>query len=207
MINRNKMQSAALALAGIAVLSVASFAMPAMKGKMMNGKMMNGHKMMSGKMMAGRERVMLMASPLAKNAGLQGAMGSSLVDVKNGTVSFSVTLAKGTSLPKGSVLEGWLSTAGKSTASMNDQKYGPAFGKKDAAAKPRAIPYALSTGALHRAGSRTYSGRFKIANSLMPYGAVAITLESDGNAGNYDPRPGTPVLVGMIKKTTMMAKM
>lgn len=193
--------TAALALIGVAAMSVASFAMPAMKGKMMHG-----HKMMSSKMMSGRERVMLMPSPLAKNAGLQGATGSSLVDVKNGTVSFSVTLAKGTSLPKGSVLEGWLSTAGKSTASMNDQKYGPAFGKKDVATKSRKIPYALSTGVLHRVNSRTYTGRFKIANSLMPYGAVAITLESDGNAGNYDPRPGTPLLVGMIKHT-MMAKM
>lgn len=150
-------------------------------------------------------RVEMMASPLAKNAGLQAATGFADVDVEKGTVDITVTLADGSALPAGVVLEGWLSSAGRkggpgmSSASERDQKYGPAFGMKGVAATSRDIPYALSTGVLKRQGDgRTYVGRFKIDNVLTPYGAVAVTLESDGNMGAYDPRPGTPLMSGML---------
>lgn len=153
-------------------------------------------------------RVKLLPTPLAKNAGLQGATGFADVDVDKGTVKITVTLAAGTRLPAGTVLEGWLVDAGRkggpgmSHASDRDQKYGVAFGNEEFAALSRDIPYALSTGILRlRAGStRTYVGSFKIDNTLAPYNAVVITLESDGNQGTYDPRPGTPVLAGEIAK-------
>lgn len=120
--------------------------------------------------------------------------------MRRGTVDLRVTLAPGTRLPAGTALEGWLTTAGKATASTADQKFGPAFGKEDVAMKSRAIPYALSTGLLRRVGgSRTYVGHFKIDNPLTPYGGVAVTLESDNNVGVYDPRPGTPLMGGMIR--------
>lgn len=152
--------------------------------------------------------IRMLAFPPAKNASLQDATGRADVDVKGGTVDLKVQLAPGTSLPEGTVLEGWLSTSGKETASEADQKYGPAFGKKDVAEKSRAIPYALSTGLLHRVGkSRTYVGHFHIDNNLTPYGAVAVTLESDGNMGNYDPRAGTPFMGGMIKTDSMKPMM
>lgn len=147
-----------------------------------------------------RQSITMMPLPPAKNAGLEKAMGNAKVDMKHGTVKLAVTLAPGTSLPRGTVLEGWLSTAGKSTTSSADEKYGPAFGKKELSMKADQVPYALSTGLLYRKGnSRTYVGTFQIDNSLTPYGAVAGTLESDGNTGNYDPRPGTPFMAGMIK--------
>lgn len=150
-------------------------------------------------------RVQMMASPAARNAGLQAATGYADVDVAGGTVAITVTLAEGSSLPDGVALEGWLSSAGRkggpgrSSASERDQKYGPAFGMRAVAATSRDLPYALSTGVLKRQGDgRTYVGRFKIDNTLAPYGAVAVTLESDGNTGAYDPRPGTPLLSGML---------
>lgn len=153
-------------------------------------------------------RVKLLPTPLAKNAGLQGASGVAEVDVEQGSVKITVTLAAGTSLPAGSVLEGWVVDAGRkggpgmSHASNRDQKYGPAFGNPEFAEISRDIPYALSTGRLrpHAGSTRTYVGNFKIDNTLMPYNAVVVTLESDGNKGAYDPRPGTPVLVGEIEK-------
>lgn len=165
----------------------------------------------NGKMMAGMKgRVKMMADPLAERAGLQSATGHAEVDVDKGTVELTVMLADGTQLPEGTVLEGWLSTAGRkggpgmSTASERDQKYGPAFGKEDLAMQSRDIPYALSTGLLKRKGnSQTYVGKFKIDNPLTPYGAVAVTLESDGNVGTYDPRPGSPLMAGMIKEGMM----
>lgn len=153
-------------------------------------------------------RVKLSPTPLAKNAGLQGATGFADVDVEKGSVRITVTLAAGTKLPMESVLEGWLVDAGRkggpgmSHASDRDQKYGVAFGNQEFAALSRDIPYALSTGLLRlRAGStRTYVGSFKIDNALTPYNAVVVTLESDGNRGAYDPRPATPVLAGEIGK-------
>jgi len=153
-------------------------------------------------------RVKLQPTPLAKNAGLGGATGFADVDVDKGTVKITVQLAAGTHLPMGSVLEGWVVDAGRkggpgmSHASEKDQKYGAAFGNEEFTTLSRDIPYALSTGILRsRGGSvRTYVGSFKIDNTLGPYNAVVITVESDGNKGAYDPRPGTPVLVGEIAK-------
>lgn len=154
------------------------------------------------------KRVKLQPTPLAKNAGLGGATGFADVDVDKGTVKITVQLAAGTHLPMGSVLEGWVVDAGRkggpgmSHASEKDQKYGTAFGNEEFATLSRDIPYALSTGILRsRGGSmRTYVGSFKIDNTLAPYNAVVITVESDGNKGAYDPRPGTPVLAGEIAK-------
>jgi len=154
------------------------------------------------------KKVTLAPTPLAKNAGLERATGSALVDVDAGTVSITVTLATGSRVPAGSVLEGWVVDAGRkggpgmSHASEKDQRYGAAFGDPSFASLSRDLPYALSTGILKlRPGStRTYVGTFKIANTLVPYNAVVVTLESDGNAGAYDPRPGTPVLAGEIAK-------
>lgn len=153
-------------------------------------------------------RVKLQPTPLAKNAGLGGASGFADVDVDKGTVKITVQLAAGTHLPMGSVLEGWVVDAGRkggpgmSHASEKDQKYGAAFGNEEFATLSRDLPYALSTGILKsRGGSmRTYVGSFKIDNTLAPYNAVVITVESDGNKGAYDPRPATPVLAGEIPK-------
>jgi len=156
------------------------------------------------------EQIKMMVDPAARKAGLQNASGSADVSVEKGTVDITVTLAEGSSLPAGTVLEGWLSTAGRkggpgmSSASERDQKYGPAFGKKDAAKLSRDLPYALTTGVLRsKDNGRTYTGHFQIDNVLTPYGAVAVTLESDGNTGNYDPRPGSPLMAGMIKADMM----
>lgn len=158
----------------------------------------------------GADSIRLMTTPLAEKAGLQNATGSAEVDAKNGIVNFVVTLPEGTSLPAGSVLEGWVVSAGTkggpgpSSSSDADHKFGPSFGMPEFSMTVREIPYALCTGVLLQKGStNTYVGRFRIQNSLMPYSAAVVTIETDGNAGNYDPRPGTPVLKGMIKAGMM----
>ena len=193
---------------------------PAMMKMMMMDKMMAGmskgeKKMMSGLMMmrAGEVRVPMMTSPPAANAGLQDATGFADVNVAGGMVEIVVFLPEGKALPAGSVLEGWLSSAGRkggpgpSTASDADQKFGPAFGMAELSKEARDVPYALSTGLLRRIGNtQTYYGHFMIDNPLTPYAAVAITVESDGNVGNYDPRPGSPLMAGMIGMGMMMGK-
>jgi len=150
-------------------------------------------------------KVTLVPTPLAKNAGLQDAIGQAEVNVAGGNVRIVVSVPAGVQVPEGSVLEGWLVSAGTrggpgmSHASDADQKYGPAFGNPEFAKASREIPYALSTGLLRQqSDKRTFVNRFHIDNTLTPYGAVVVTIESDGNQGAYDPRPGTPVLVGEI---------
>ena len=202
----HKTLSAAL-LAALALGNASAFAQDKMMGdkmmpdKMMMDKMMSGMSksekmMMQGMMMmrAGEVRVPLMTSPPAANAGLQDATGFADVNVAGG-----------------SVMEGWLSSAGRkggpgpSTASDADQKFGPAFGMAELSNEARDVPYALSTGVLRRIGNtQTYFGRFQIDNALTPYAAVAVTVESDGNVGAYDPRPGSPLMAGMIAKGMMM---
>ncbi len=150
--------------------------------------------------------VQLKAKPNAGKAGLEAVTGMAKVDMGKSNVTITVTLPEGKSLPQGSVLEGWLSTAGDaggpgpSTSSKKDEKYGVAAGMAQLAKLTSEAPYALSTGVLVRKGdSQTYIGQFHIDNELTPYAAVAVTLESDGNTGNYDPRPGSPLLDGMLK--------
>lgn len=223
---------ALLAGATLAAHVVPSLAMPMMPSdKMMMPMMETSDKMMMDKMMMDMSkddqkmmnktmmmsmtdrRVMLKTSPPAAKAGLQNASGFADVNVERGMVEIVVTLPPGTSLPAGTALEGWLSTAGNkggpgpSTASMEDQKFGPAFGMEGLAMESRDVPYALSTGLLRRVGqSQTYYGQFMIDNSLAPYAAVAVTLETDGNTGKYDPRPGSPFMAGMIGEAMMMGK-
>jgi hypothetical protein len=167
----------------------------------------------AGMMAAGERRIKMMTAPTAATAGLQNATGWADVDVARGKVELVVMLPEGAQLPANTALEGWLSTAGRkggpgpSTASERDQKFGPAFGMADLASQSRDIPYALSTGLLRRVGnSRTYVGRFHIDNPLTPYAAIAVTLETDGNMGAYDPRPGSPLMDGMIAMGMMMGK-
>lgn len=152
------------------------------------------------------KEVQLKAKPNAGKVGLEAVTGVANVDVEKGDATITVTLPEGKSLPQGSVLEGWLSTAGdaggpgRSTSSKKDEKYGEAGGKAELAKLASQAPYALSTGVLsHNGDSQTYVGHFHIDNELTPYSAVAVTLESDGNTGSYDPRPGSPLLDGMIK--------
>ena len=178
-----KLLPAAL-LAALALGQASAFAADKMMGKemmpdkMMADKMMAGmsksdKKMMTSVMMmrAGEVRVPMMTSPPAANAGLQDATGLADVNVAGGMVEIVVTLPDGKTLPAGSVLEGWLSSAGRkggpgpSTASDADQKFGPAFGMAELSNEARDVPYALSTGILRRVGNtQTYFGRFQIDN-------------------------------------------
>lgn len=140
----------------------------------------------------------LTPTPLAQKAGLGGSSGTAKVDAEKGKVEIRVENA---TVPQGSVLEGWV-VALPPTASNADSKSGPPFGDENIARLSESIPYALSTGTLKKSGN-SYKGKFQIDNSLAPYNAVVVTLESDGNRGNYDPRPGTPVLMGKIAGDAM----
>lgn len=142
---------------------------------------------------------------LAQNANLSRATGAASIRREEGTVEIDAVLADGVSLPEGSVLAGWLVDAGKlgglgeASVSEADQRYGTPFANVDFSGRVDDAPYALSLGALAWDSVRGslylfYAG----GTALAPYDAVMVTLESDGNRGNFDPRPGTPILIGAI---------
>jgi hypothetical protein len=151
--------------------------------------------------------VTLAPTPLAANAGLENATGTAYVQVRRGTVIIVVNLG-GAELPEGSVLEGWVVDPGTeggpgggaavSSVSDADEVYGTPFGDANIDMLVDKAAYALSTGVLRPMGNGTYKGSFSIDNNLTPYNAVVVTLESDGNGMNYDPRPGTPIIAGAL---------
>ena len=153
--------------------------------------------------------VTLGATPLAANASLEAATGSAtLYSDGSSAIDFSISL-NGSAGPEGClVLEGWVVDAGLfggpgvSNASDGDEAHGPPFG--DIAmvglnAAVEAAPYALSTGVAADNGDGTLSASYRIpGDNFGPFDAFVVTLESDCNDHGFDPRPGTPVLIGMI---------
>jgi hypothetical protein len=144
-------------------------------------------------------------TPLAANAGLEDTTATAHLQIDKGTVVITVHM-NGAVLPAGTVLEGWVvdpgldggpGGAGVSSVSDVDEVYGVPFGDANIDMLVDDAAYALSTGVLKPLGNGNYQGRFSIDNNLSPYNAVVVTLESDGNGENYDPRPGTPVLAGL----------
>lgn len=150
--------------------------------------------------------VYLISISLAENLNLATASGLATIDRSGGRAAVDVVLPVGVTLPAGNALEAWLVDAGRSgglgasSVSEADQKYGTPFANMDFSASVDSAPFAASLGALTWDEARgswhlMYGGQA----DLTPYDAVMITVESDNNAGNYDPRPGTPVLIGKIE--------
>ena len=149
--------------------------------------------------------VTLNATPFANEAGLGDVTGYAHVVSDDGHIHI-VLEPNGAALMGDSVLEGWVVDAGlaggpgETNASDADEVYGVAFGDEAADAAVEAAPYALSTGVLESTMDDTWEVIFDIPDyNFSPYDAVVITLESDGNSlDGFDPRPGTPVFLGLI---------
>lgn len=146
--------------------------------------------------------VTLAADASAANAGLQNSSGVALLQESLGQVHVTVDLG-GAQLPAGTVLEGWVVDAGllggpgTTSVSDDDELYGTPFDNSTFDEMVENAPYALSTGVLEKQGNG-YAVNFRVNNNLSPYDAVVVTLESDGNGQDYDPRPGSIVVAGPI---------
>jgi len=143
---------------------------------------------------------------LSQNAKLQRSVGIAKVGIIEGKVEVDVILEEGTALPEGSVLGAWLVDAGnlgglgEKSVSDLDQQYGTPFANVDFSKKVDDAPFALYLGRLEWSALRESLHLFYEVNDILtPFDAVMITLESDGNNQNFDPRPGTPIMIGEIK--------
>lgn len=154
--------------------------------------------------------VELGATPLAANANLEAMTGSATLNSDgSSSIDFSINL-NGSAGPEGClVLEGWVVDAGLfggpgvSNSNDGDEALGLPFGDIEGVgldAAVEAAPYALSTGVAADNGDGTLSASYSIPGyNFGPFDAFVVTLESDCNDYGFDPRPGTPVLIGMIE--------
>ncbi|MDD9957114.1 MAG: hypothetical protein OXP68_12950 [Anaerolineaceae bacterium] len=145
------------------------------------------------------------ATPFAEQAGLGEVTGFAFFD-SDGARLFINLVPNGASLPQGTVLEGWVVDAGRfagsgTNASVADQTYGPPFGDLAMDVLVSAAPYALGTGVLQLDTEGNWSLDFHIPNyNFSPYDVVVVTAESDGNAGDWDPRPGAPFFTAGMRE-------
>ncbi len=134
---------------------------------------------------------------VAEEVGLGGVTGAVTFDSSYGSLFINL-IPNGAELPEGTVLEGWLVAEACSLSKFSycvaDELYGPGFGDPGLNVLASAAPYALSTGVLLEDEAGNWSLDYHIPNyNFSPYDGVVITAESDGNSGDWDPRPGTPV--------------
>ena len=95
---------------------------------------------------------------------------------------------------------GKLGGLGETSVSDADQQYGTPYANVSFSNSVDDVPYAFSLGTLMWDELReSYYMFFEAKDNLSPYDAVMITIESDSNGINYDPRPGTPIMIGEIK--------
>lgn len=144
------------------------------------------------------------ATLFAEEAGLGEVKGFAYFDRASANLFINL-IPDGASLPPGAVLEGWLVDAGRFAlsdynAGVADQTYGPPFGDLALDVLVSAAPYALSAGLVQLDTEGNWSLDFHISNyNFTPFDAVVVTAESDGNTGDWDPRPGAPFFSADIR--------
>jgi len=144
---------------------------------------------------------------MAQNANLQKSNAVAKMSSVEGKVEIALFLSEGNLIPEGSVLSAWMIDTGsqggigKTSSSENDQKYGTPFSNVDYSKKVEEAPFSLYLGKFEYDEKRNgYYVYYSSSDVFDPYDTIMITIESDGNIGDYDPRPGTPILIGEIKK-------
>jgi hypothetical protein len=157
--------------------------------------------------------VSLRLTKLAESAGLKGATGKALVLIESAAAQLEVRLPAGAKVPEGAVLEGWVVDGGKLTfgpshAHADDNKLGPAFNNAYLSAIADAIPFSTSLGVLKPDDKGIY--RLQIhwkKYAFRVYDLVVVTIEADGDVPPWNPRPGTPGLIGAINPDTNIVPM
>jgi hypothetical protein len=139
----------------------------------------------------------LQPTDVAKKLYLDTANTETLININNGYVRVVIHPDENFILPQGATIEGFLVDAGTagdfgvSSETVEDEFYGQTLSNGDVDILYDKVPYALSLGRVKQdAKTKDYSIEFNFQNSLMPYDRIVLTLESDTQRIDYDPRPG-----------------
>ncbi len=153
----------------------------------------------------GTQATTLRVTKLAEQADLNGATGRAFVLIEAAAAQIEVRLAAGTKVPEGAVLEAWVVDGGKlsgfgpSNAHLLDNKWGPTDNNPYISAIADAVPMATSLGVLKPDAQGVL--RLEVhwqKYAFRVYDLVMVTIEADGDKAPWNPRPGTPALVGPI---------
>jgi hypothetical protein len=148
--------------------------------------------------------ISLQVTEVGSSLGFGEAEGRAFVLIESGAAEVEIEIPDGV-LPEGAVLEAFISDGGRlgnfgpSNTSASDNGVGPAFLSAYLSNIADAIPWSSSLGTLARGEDGVY--RVKIhwdAYALRVYDVLIITLEADGNVAPWNPRPGTPIMVGAL---------
>lgn len=149
--------------------------------------------------------ISLKTTKLAEAAGLKGVTGKAFILTEGAAAEVDVKLPAGAKIPEGAVLEAWVSDAGRLTpfgkthAHIADNKLGPSLNNAYLGAIMDAMPFSTSLGVLKADASGMYTLQVHWPKyAFRVYDIVSVTIEADGDTGKWNPRPGTPALVGAI---------
>lgn len=138
----------------------------------------------------------LKPTELAQKTHLDGATVSALTNLNNGYVKVTIHPDSEFIFPQGATIEGFLVDAGTvgdfgtSSETVLDEFYGVTLSNGDADGHYDQIPYALSIGRVKQdPKTKDYTIELNVQNTLIPYDRVVLTLESDADRLDYDPRP------------------
>ena len=159
--------------------------------------------------------VTLGTTPLAANAGLEAMTGSATL-YSDGSSSITISASTSTAAPALKAASCWragswmpassVALASPRATQMTVTRRSACLGFGDIEmvgldAAVEAAPYALSTGVAADNGDGTLSASIHYPGyNFNPYDAFVVTLESDCNDTGFDPRPGTPVLIGTHRR-------
>jgi hypothetical protein len=153
--------------------------------------------------------IRLEAAALAESAGLAGISGRAFVLIEQGAVEVEVELPEGVTLPEGTAMEVFIADGGRGgnfgtpNAHRLDNAFGAVENNEYVSAVADVIPYATGLGNLVQDDNGVYRVQMHFpAYAFRVYDVIMVTLESDGNRGNYNPRAGTPMLVGALAPDT-----
>jgi hypothetical protein len=152
--------------------------------------------------------VSLRPTKLGDAAGFKGITGRAFLLIEQGAAEIEVKLGN-SKIPEGAVLEAFIADGGKlgnfgaSHAHEADNQFGPADANAYIHTIADAIPFATSLGVLKADDQGVFRAQIRWPSyAFRVYTVVMITVEADGNKAPWNPRPGTPILVGAISPDT-----
>lgn len=149
--------------------------------------------------------IALKPTELAQKTHLDGATVSALTNINNGYIKVTIHPDSGFIIPQGSTIEGFLVDGGTigdfgtSSETASDEFYGATLSNGDVDSHYDQVPYALSIGRVKQdTKTKDYTIEFNVQNTLIPYDRVVLTLESDVDRLDYDPRPSAIIFSAEI---------
>ncbi len=140
------------------------------------------------------ETVVLETTTFAQENGFSDMTGEAVLDLFGGEAEVEI-MPHESAVPEDAVFEAWLIDT--DSASDEDEQLGVGLNNPAQDRLLDQAPALLPLGIISEQQD-SWSLRTDFPGEFFPYDRVIITIESDGSAEDYDPRPGPVLLEGEI---------